>query len=145
MITAELARQLRDAGLSWEPADGDQFLVPDRGMEDMVFTVSQMSADIHAVEGNRLIGFSGEAEWALDSILQHEVVWLPAEGRLRTAIGDRFRSLSRTSDGYTCEVTTGGGTRAFAHALAEDAYGTALLHLLAEDEVLRHRVAAPSW
>jgi hypothetical protein len=33
VLSGELARALRDAGLQWTPARGDSFVMPDRGMD----------------------------------------------------------------------------------------------------------------
>ena len=63
MIDLDLARALRDAGLTWTPAAGDRFLVPDRDLDDMLFIgdrldpagndypVKAMGVACHAVEG----------------------------------------------------------------------------------------------
>ena len=32
MISLETARRLKEAGLEWVPANGDQFVIPDRDM-----------------------------------------------------------------------------------------------------------------
>ena len=130
MISIELARRLRDAGLEWDPADGDRFFVPDRNLDDMVFSISQMTVDVHVVDDHRFIAFNGAVEWALDSIMQHEVIWLPTEGQLRVALGERFRSLERTGDGYAVRITAGNGVRSFEGEVAADCYGHAVLHLL---------------
>ena len=37
VITRELAETLAAAGLVWEPASGDRFLVPDRDLDEEVF------------------------------------------------------------------------------------------------------------
>ena len=41
MVTVELARRLRDAGLRWQPQRGDAFVIPDRDMDDDVFVLSE--------------------------------------------------------------------------------------------------------
>ena len=42
MISLDLARQLRDSGMGWMPPDGDRFVIPDRGIEDRVFSICEM-------------------------------------------------------------------------------------------------------
>ena len=46
MISSELARRLHDAGVAWSPRNGDQFWVPDRDLDDRVFTVSDMVVEV---------------------------------------------------------------------------------------------------
>ena len=135
MISLDLARRLRDAGLRWQPSDGDRFVVPDRGMDDQVFTISGMTVDVREGPGGRIIAFNGTVEWALDSIHQWEVVWLPREAQLREQLGDAFVRLVRTPDGYECTVELGGREVSERHASAEEAYGLALLlHVRARTE-----------
>ena len=132
MISLQLARRLRDAGLRWEPEDGDRFVVPDRGMDDQVFTISGMTVDLKDVAGGRIIAFNGTVEWALDSITQGEVVWLPREAQLRDALGDRFRALRRREGTFVCELDREVGKEPLIaeHGNAAEAYGLALLWLL---------------
>lgn len=128
MISLHLARRLRDSGLRWNPADGDRFIVPDRGMDDQVFTISGMTVDVREVPGGRIIAFNGTVEWALDSINQWEVVWLPRESQMREALGDAFVALTRAEDGFSCTITLEGEQLVEHHPSAEEAYGLALLH-----------------
>lgn len=132
MISLELARQLRVAGLRWQPAEGDRFVVPDRGMEDQVFTISGMTVDVRDVPGGQIIAFNGTVEWALDSINQWEVVWLPRESQLRQQLGEAFVSLTREHDTYHCEVQVDGRRSVESHPDAAEAYGQALLQLVAQ-------------
>ena len=99
MISIELARDLSHAGLAWTPTNGDRFFIPDRDLDEEVFSISEMTVDVRTVPGGKEISFNGAVEWALDAIEQHEVVWLPSETQLRTELGERFVSLWRTTDG----------------------------------------------
>ena len=126
MITIEQAGRLRKAGVLWAPAAGDRFVVPDRDMDDDVFVVSDMTVEVHDYQGSKVIGFNGTTEWALDSIEQREVVWLPREEQLRALLGDHFRSLEAVPDGYRVELTTSRHTATDA----EQAYADAVIHLL---------------
>lgn len=133
MISLDLARRLRDAGLRWEPEDGDRFVVPDRNMDDQVFTISGMTVDVKEVAGGPIIAFNGTVEWALDSITQGEVIWLPREAQLRDALGDLFRSLRRDgADSYVCEfdLEPGGDAMTVEQPDPDAAYGHALLAVL---------------
>ena len=126
MITIEQAGRLRKAGVLWTPSAGDRFVVPDRDMDDDVFVVSDMTVEVHDYPGGKVIGFNGTTEWALDSIEQREVIWLPREEQLRSLLGGQFVSLEATDDGYT--VRTKGGSTTGPDA--EQAYADAVLELL---------------
>jgi len=126
VISVEQARRLRKAGALWVPATGDRFLVPDRGMDDDVFVVSDMTVEVHDYPGGKVIGFNGTTEWALDSIEQREVVWLPREDQLRALLGEQFVRLEAVPEGYAVETSTG----RFLEEDAEQAYAEALLDLL---------------
>jgi len=74
--------------------------------------------------------FNGTVEWALDSIGQHEVVWLPREDQLRDALGDRFERLERLEGapgGYAVVLVDGAR---YVDIDAERAYARALLAVL---------------
>jgi hypothetical protein len=93
MISTELARALRTAGLRWHPVAGDRFMI-DRGeFQGEVFTVSEMTIEVHEHPGGRSFGFNGTTEWALDSVDEVDTLWLPSEGQLRELLGASFRSL----------------------------------------------------
>ena len=126
MITVEQARRLRKAGALWVPSAGDRFVVPDREMDEDVFVVSDMTVEVHDYPGGKVIGFNGTTEWALDSIEQREVVWLPREEQLRALLGTHFQRLEAVPEGYAVVLTDG---RHVAED-AEQAYADALLDLL---------------
>lgn len=126
MITIEQAARLRKAGVRWAPTAGDRFVVPDRNMDNDVFVVSDMTIEVGDYQGRKMIGFNGTTEWALDSIEQREVVWLPREDQLRALLGDSFRALSAVPDGYRVELTDTTHTADDA----EQAYAKAVIHLL---------------
>jgi hypothetical protein len=128
VISVELAERLRAAGLPWEPASGDRFVVAGRGMDTEVFVVSELTIDVHDGPGGRVLRFNGTTEWALDSVQADAVVWLPHEGQLRTALGSAFRRLEPVGDGWA--VVTDDGDR-HVDVDAERAYARAVLALLA--------------
>ena len=130
MISIELARALRDAGLHWTPASGDRFVIPDRGLDGQVFAISEMTIDTRPSPGGQVIAFNGTVEWALDAIMQREVIWLPAEGQLRELLGSRFIALERDGDGLRCVVDFDGHRMEYRDANAANAYGRAVLHRL---------------
>jgi hypothetical protein len=137
MIALQTARQLKAAGLEWQPRLNDFFAIPDRGMDARVFVISDMLATIEILRGRQVVAFQGASEWALDNLVLEEVVWLPREDQLRlvleSALIERGRPELRLDgglSGYTCTITLEGQALAFKSRLAEEAYAAALLHLL---------------
>ena len=134
MITLELARALRDAGLHWVPAAGDRFTVVDRGMDTDVFVLADMTVEVHRprdAAGVTVIGFNGTTEWALDSVDQTDAVWLPAEDQLRARLGDAFTRLERDAGGGWAVTYAVAGRQSTSVADdPADAYARALLATL---------------
>ncbi|WP_328291960.1 pilus assembly protein CpaE [Kineococcus sp. NBC_00420] len=132
MISVDLALQLRSAGLQWHPASGDRFVIPHRDMDSDVFTLSDMTIEVHDHPSGKIIGFNGTTEWALDSVDQPEACWLPAEHQLRELLGERFTRLERRDVGDTIVhrvlLLDERGADAFEAEDAAEAYGRALLH-----------------
>ncbi len=124
MITVELARSLRDAGLRWHPATGDRFVIDKPGVDDDVYTVSEMTVERHDYPSGTVLGFNGTTEWALDSVEASESLWLPREDQLRDLLGPAFVSLTT---GFVVTATIGGTAREFRDDDAAQAYGEALL------------------
>lgn len=133
MISVELARRLREAGVRWDPVPGDRFVIPDRDMDDDVFVVSNMTIDVHEFPTGRVIGFNGTVEWALDSVEQETALWLPSETQLRERLGRAFVSMSRPDDRYRVVLNVAGASTAIEDSSAEEAYGRALLYLATGD------------
>jgi hypothetical protein len=128
MLTIELARRLSDAGLRWEPVSGDRFVVPVSGMEEDVFVISEITVDVHHFATGDVIGFNGTTEWALDSVEQDKVVWLPREDQLRDMLGEAFVSLETLEGGYAVSVLgRAGAVERHADIDAERAYARAVL------------------
>lgn len=130
MISVALARKLRDSGLRWTPASGDRFVVADRDMDEEVFTLSEMTVEVHQFTSGPVIGFNGTTEWALDSVEADRSVWLPSEAQLREALAGAFRSLTRGADSWVVTLEVSGELREFGDTDAAEAYGLALLHLI---------------
>jgi hypothetical protein len=128
MLTIDLARRLTDAGLTWQPASGDRFVVSVAGMENDVFVISDLTVDVHHFTTGDVIGFNGTTEWALDSIEQSKVVWLPREDQLRDMLGEAFVSLETLEGGYAVSVLgRAGAVERHADIDAERAYARAVL------------------
>jgi hypothetical protein len=131
VISLDLARRLREAGLRWNPASGDRFAVVSPEMSADVFTVSEMVVDVHEMPDGTVIGFNGTVEWALDSVSVERTIWLPSEGQLRERLGGTFRRLEPSAAGWRVTTVISGREAAFEHADAAEAYGQALLDLIA--------------
>ena len=135
VITLDLARRLRAVGLEWTPGSGDRFVVPDRGMDEDVFVLSDMTVEVHEVPTGRVIGFNGTVEWALDSLEEHEVLWMPREDQLRDLLGRRFLRLEGVPGGFAVEIDTqdlDGVEQRHVDIDAERAYARAVLAVLGE-------------
>ena len=128
----ELARR----GLPWIPASGDRFHVPDRDLDDEVFVVSGMSIEVSDLPSGAEVRFNGTVEWALDSIAQSEVIWLPREDQMRDVLGARFVRLERLegeTGGYAVVLRRDGLEERHVDIDAERAYARALLSVLPGD------------
>jgi hypothetical protein len=133
MLPIELARRLRTAGLTWTPRAGDRFVLPVAGMEEEVFVISDLTVDVHHFKTGNVIGFNGTTEWALDSVEQDKVVWLPREDQLRDLLGDTFVMLEQLDGGYAVSVSRADGSvERHADIEAERAYARAVLAALDE-------------
>ena len=135
MISRELARELRDAGLVWHPESGDRFQLDlpeyvEADVEADIFTVSEMTIEARRCPTGTILAFNGTTEWALDSVALVDAVWLPREDQLRELLRSTFRSLTRLDDAFAVEVEFGGERRRFEHPEAAEAYGMALRELI---------------
>ncbi len=137
MISLSLAQQLKKAGLKWEPATHDFFAVPDRGMDNRVFVISDIQSTMENLFGSPVVAFQGASEWALDYLVASEVVWLPTESQLRQALeelllqgGSHNLILAWALTGYRCIFSFNDQELIFQGSQAEEAYAKALLHLL---------------
>ena len=133
MITVDLARRLRAAGLRWHPSSGDRFVIETPGFDGETFIVSDMTIEAHEYPTGTVLGFNGTTEWALDSVDAEDSLWLPREDQLRELLGPVFRGLTRHDDGgelaYEVATRAVGADTAVLHRAsdAEDAYAHALL------------------
>lgn len=130
MISTDLARELRAAGLVWHPASGDRFQLDEPEFDADVFTVSEMTIEARSYPTGTILAFNGTTEWALDSVALEDALWLPREDQLRELLRGAFRSLTRLSDTHRVEISFAGEQVALEHPQPEDAYALALLTVL---------------
>ncbi|KQQ19403.1 pilus assembly protein CpaE [Rathayibacter sp. Leaf299] len=138
MISFELARALRTAGVRWSPVTGDRFRIEREGFDGDVFTVSDMTIEAHEYPSGTVLGFNGTTEWALDSVSLEDSLWMPREDQLRELLRGTFRSLRREEGEparHVVEIVLGGVARTFEDAAPENAYGEALLALVSSASV----------
>ncbi len=137
MISLERAERLDLAGLAWRPRSGDRFAIRQPGLAGETFVISDMLVEAHEHPTGTVLGFNGTTEWALDSVAQEDVLWLPREDQLRTMLGGTFRSLTRTADGRYVVVVElpDRPVRSFTADVPEDAYADALHELVAAARV----------
>lgn len=136
MISDDLARALRDAGVRWDPVSGDRFRIEKQALTEEVFTVSEMVIEEHRHEQGNYFGFNGTTEWALDSVPAADTLWLPHEHQLRDLLGAAFRSLQHDGEQFVVTAEVPGHDQLVGRAdVAEDAYAQAVLQLVA----LAHR------
>jgi hypothetical protein len=126
VITVALAAALRDAGLRWHPTTGDRFVIDKPGVDDDVYTVSEMTVERHDYPSGTVLGFNGTTEWALDSVDAAESLWLPREDQLRDLLGPAFVSLTKSGSDFVVTAVVGGTSQEFGAPGAADAYGGAL-------------------
>jgi hypothetical protein len=97
-------------------------------MEEDVFVISDLTIDVHPFRTGDVIGFNGTTEWALDSVEQSKVVWLPREDQMRQLLGPAFVALEQLEGGYAVVLRSSEGSlERHADIDAERAYARALL------------------
>jgi hypothetical protein len=137
MIDLETAKKLKAAGLPWRPGLFDFFALPDRQMDDKLFVVSDMLVTVEMLHGRQVVSFQGASEWALDSLVTTEAVWMPNEEQVRQALESALIETGRPElrltsglGGCTCEINHQGKIYKFEGRTGSDAYSAALLFLL---------------
>jgi len=145
MIDPSVALQLKQAGLVWQPAKRDNFMIPGGELAGEIYTLNDQTILIHSLNGEYAVTFHGSVEWALDHVLLADVLWLPSETQLREEIqlrlgGDAAAlTLRWQTAGYRCTLVHLDQEHTFENASAEHAYAQALLFLLEREQQLRSR------
>lgn len=127
MISLHLARWLREAGLEWHPVQGDEFMIPDHGIDDRVFRISDMVVEVRRIPSGTMIALNGTTEWALDSVMLGEALWLPREDQLRALLDESFQRLERAADRWAVTITGPRDERTVSSTTPVDALATAML------------------
>jgi hypothetical protein len=137
MISLQLARRLKNAGLQWQPALNDFFAIPDRSMDERIFVISDLLVTLEILQGQEVVAFQGASEWALDDLATGELVWLPREDQLRQALEGALLERGRPElrmdcglDGCRCTIQPQNNKLTFRARQAYEAYAAALLYLL---------------
>ena len=137
MISLATALKLKEIGLVWKPTLHDFFAIPDVGLDDRIFVLSDMTVGVEVLHGFPAITFNGAVEWSLDFVYQYDVVWIPKEEQLRqlvyqqlALVGKPIFQLAYTGKAYTCTIQHQGRPQMFAAKSGDESYARALLHLL---------------
>lgn len=136
MLNLDLALELKSAGLEWRPAERDLFVLPDSELSHEPFMVSDRTTLVQHINGEWTVTFHGVVEWALDSVLLADVVWIPTETQLREQIQLRLGgeqpsiTLEWRLAGYRCTLHHFDQQHTFQAPSAEEAYARALIFLL---------------
>ena len=134
MISRQLAADLRDAGLAWTPVKGDWFVIPDHGLDQLEFVVSDMVIETRRMAmGRQMLAFNGTTEWAMDTLAASDALWLPRENQLREVLGEAFIGLEHIpgeTPGYAVSTLIGNTEERFVDVDVEAAYARAALALL---------------
>ncbi len=137
MISLDLALKLKGAGLVWIPSLHDFFAIPDRGLDDKLFVISDLLVTIEQLQGMQVVSFQGASEWSLDYLVTADTIWVPREDQLRQALeaallseeSSEIRVISGMK-GSRCMFVFRGKRQTFHGSDASEAYALALLHVL---------------
>ena len=130
MITVDLARALIGAGVLWEPAAGDRFVIDAELLTGEVFWISDLTVEVQTYRDQSLLGFNGTTEWALDSVTLDQALWLPREDQLRELLGDRLEVVRRLEGEWELTYAVAPGyVRTVTDVDLECAYAKAILTL----------------
>ena len=107
-------------------------------MDEKVFVITDMTILVRYLRGELSVTFHGTPEWALDYIFVSELIWLPHESQLRERLEELLISepqpaltLICAADGYASRIQFQAQYIEFEAFGASDAYGLALLYVMA--------------
>ena len=146
MISLESARKLKRAGLTWTPNLHDFFAIPDRDLDEDIFVISDIQATISVILLQQVISFQGASEWALDSLLIEEAVWMPREDQLRDfleilLLKTNFSGIKLRIgiDGYRINMIFQDHEYQFRDNDASEVYAKALLFILGQRRMIEEQ------
>jgi hypothetical protein len=106
-------------------------------MDDRVCVISDMLVTVEFLRGLQVVSFQGASEWALDSLVTTEAIWMPTEEQLRQSLEAALMATDepqiRLFSGLNkarCEFYFQNQLVVFEAGHACDAYAQALLHVL---------------
>lgn len=113
-------------------------------MDDKIFVISNIQVSIEILFKIEVVSFEGASEWALDSLVLSEVVWLPREDQLREMLqailinseNPEIRLIS-SSKNSLLEFEFNGIEHTFNEKNASEAYAKALLETLNQVEWIK--------
>ena len=145
MISLKTARKLKAKGLEWEPQVNDFFAIPDRDMNESIFVISDVQVTIDMLFGRQVVSFQGASEWALDSLVKDEAVWLPGEEQLREVLleliiraGKSGMHLISGIDGCHLYFEYQGRKYEFTARDASEAYAQGIIFLIEKQSTDSH-------
>lgn len=145
MITNKTATRLKNAGLKWMPAMHDFFFIPERGLDHLVFVISDMTISVEMMGSYPVITFNGATEWSLDYVTVWDVVWMPREDQIRQAIEVRWLGepgcsieLEIERPIYRCNLRSDRKLRSFEAESASEVYALALEYLIRKEQRAQH-------
>jgi hypothetical protein len=130
MIDGGLARALYDAGIRWQPANGDWFCLFDDTSEPWL--IAPGAVELALIDGAPALLFHGASEWALDSVLAYEALWLPSETQVRELLMNTLGAqavlqIEVWAQGMRCRAQVGDWRYEASSTQAVDAYALVLL------------------
>jgi hypothetical protein len=130
LIESTLARALFDTGIRWQPANGDWFCLFDDPSD--TWLIAPGAVELALLEGSPALLFHGASEWALDSVLAHEALWLPSETQVRDLLMHTLGphavlQIEVWAQGTRCRAQVGDWRYEASSTHAVDAYALVLL------------------
>lgn len=140
MISIKTAIELKRAGLQWTPKLHDFFAIPHVDLDERLFVITDMMAELAVLKGFPAITFNGAVEWALDYILQTEAVWVPTDEQLRYQLDKHTPTIKLVSGTENCRCTVRWHMKPHTTQAktASEAYAAALLYLMQEIAYQEH-------
>ena len=85
---------------------------------------------VQVLDSGWQLAWSPPQAWSQPDMVT-DAVWLPREDQLRELLRSRFRALRRLPDSFEVTIELDGAERSFEHPEPAEAYGQALLVVIA--------------